>query len=61
MGESQAHLPENDTRPVIPDLSSFPLQELFSDDDSALGQAVRRVVDEMDKRSEQYAGHSSSS
>jgi len=61
MGEPQRDRSGEKAIRVIPDLSALPLEEVFSDDNSALAHAVRRVVDEMHKKSEQYAAHSSSS
>jgi len=61
MGEPQPDRSGEKAIHVIPDLSALPLEEVFSNDDSALAHAVRRVVDEMHEKSEPYAAHSSCS
>ena len=61
MGESQPEYSGQKAVNVILDVSSLPLEEVFSDDNSALAHAVRRLVDELKKTNEQYAAHSSSS
>jgi len=61
MGEPQLDRPGEGAIWAIPDLSALPLEKVFSDDDSALAHAVRRVVHELHENSEQYAAHSSSS
>lgn len=43
---------------VIPDLGGMPLEVIFSADDSALSNAVQRLLRDLRRPGEQYAAHS---
>lgn len=49
----------DDEAAAIPDLHSLPLEAVLHADDSALGNALRRAIQEVGTPSEPYAAHNS--
>lgn len=59
MHEVESSGSEDDTESMIADVSSMPLDAVFHSDDSALSNAMRRLLGDMARPGENYAAHGS--
>jgi hypothetical protein len=57
MGETTRLSDNDDTNPVIVDVSQVPLERLLGDDDSPLTQTIRSVLNDLGRPDENYAAH----
>lgn len=57
MHEASGFSPDDEVNATIPDVSNLPLDVVLGVDDSALSNALRRLVREMNRPGENYAAH----